>query len=122
MSNCGPPTNRSSSVRSGSHAGSAGIDISTIVRGVRLDAEHRLQQREAGARRPGLRHVGAEILHRESRAVARHAGIQLRQLVQQEVAGRPADVARDPRRLGGEAIAAKPSAIRPLSCGQTEPF
>ena len=46
----------------------------------RPEPEHRLQQREHRAGRPGLRHVGAEILHREIVVVALHAGVQLRQL------------------------------------------
>ena len=37
------------------------------------DAEHRLQQRESGAGGPGLRHVGAEILHGEVGIAALHA-------------------------------------------------
>src|SRR6202012_4072564 len=46
------------------------IDIQLVVRGVRLDAKNRLQQREAGARGPGLRHVGTKVLHGKAGTVA----------------------------------------------------
>ena len=39
-------------------------------------------------------HIGAEILHRETRRIALQAGIEFRQLVQQEMARGTADVAR----------------------------
>ena len=64
----------------------SGIDIQPVVRRIWLDAKHGLHQRKAGTRSPGLRHVGAEILHGKTARCAGNARIQFRQLVQQEMA------------------------------------
>src|SRR5262249_15901389 len=53
---------------------------------------------------PRLGHIGAEILDREGRLVPLGAGIELRELVEEEVAPRLADRASDPCRLHAEAV------------------
>src|SRR4051794_39621344 len=80
------------------------IDKQLVVRRVRLDAQHGLQQREARAGGPRLWHIGAEVLDWEVGAVARYTGVEFRQLVEQEVAGGAADIARDVTGLGAEAV------------------
>src|SRR5690242_20397952 len=56
----------------------AGIDVELVVRRIRHESQDGLQQHENRTRRPGLRYVCAEILHREIHRIARHAGIKFR--------------------------------------------
>jgi hypothetical protein len=68
------------------------------------EAQQGLRQHEGRAGRPGLRNVGADVLHREVGLVARERRVQLRQLVESEMASGNADVVCDPRRLRGKAV------------------
>ena len=72
-----------------------------------LDTQHCLHKQKNAARCPGLRHVGAQILDREGRVVARQARIQLRQLAHREEPGRAMNIGRDGRRLRPIAVAGK---------------
>ena len=51
-----------------------------------------------------MRHVRANVLHREGILFALERGVEFRQLVEPEIFGCKADVVRDPRRLPAETI------------------
>ena len=97
------PTVRLLTVTSGSQAGSSGN--TNRGAGARGGPRPRLQQHERRASRPGLRDVRAEILHREVGSLLLDAGVELRDLVELEISGRPADVVRDRRRFRAETVA-----------------
>src|ERR1700722_17816207 len=59
-----------------------GIDVQLSTRRVRQKAQYRLQQSEYRAGRPGLRHVGPQILNREALFVPLDGGIELGQLIE----------------------------------------
>ena len=99
------PNRRSINVTSGSQSGRAGSTYSFAARRILLQPQHRLQQHEWRSCRPGLRYIGAQILHGETRGFALQPAIKLRQLVQQEMACRAADVASHRRCLVGKPVA-----------------
>jgi putative ABC transport system substrate-binding protein len=68
------------------------------------DEVNRLQQHERTPGRPSLRNIGPQILHRKTSGIALQATIEFRQLVQQEVARRAADVTRHCSRFVGKSI------------------
>ena len=88
----------------GQPPGKGGVDVEFVARRVRQEAQQRLGQHEGRAGGPGLRHVCADVLHRKGRLVAFERGVQLRQLVEQEVTCCSADVVRDTRRFRTEAV------------------
>lgn len=79
------------------------IHVKSAAWTIRVHAEDRLQKHEGRPGRTDLRHIGAEILDGEIGAVALHACIQLRQLVQHKVTPCLAHVARNLCRLRREA-------------------
>ena len=85
--------------------GQVRIDEQTVARRIREEAEHRLEQHEGRTGGPGLRHVGAKILDRKVAHIPLDPGVQLGQLVGQEVACRVVDVVRDRGRFGVEPVA-----------------
>src|SRR5262249_52014412 len=84
------------------------IDAQLSPWGVRLKTQHRLHQCEDRACCPGLRYVGPKILDREICFIALGRRIELRQLVEHEVACCAADITGDPCRLSPKAIALEP--------------
>src|SRR5262245_50330448 len=82
-----------------------GRDAQPSRRRIGPQSENRLEQMEDASRRPGLRHVRLRIEDRKCAGPALDAGVELRQPVADEIARRLRDVARHPRRLGGESVA-----------------
>src|SRR6185437_16093569 len=80
------------------------VEIELSPRCVRLVAEYRLKEGKHRARRPGLGNVGPEILDRKAFLITLDRRIKLGQLIRQKVAGRVADIAGNPSKLGVEAV------------------
>ena len=72
----------------------------------RLEPEHRAQEQQRRARRPGLRAAGGRVLHRVLRQLPRVAAERLRQAAVEELGG-VEDAGGDARRLLLEAVAAQ---------------
>src|SRR5262245_13953055 len=83
------------------------VDIEPAARCVRLKAEDRLQKGEGRTSSPSLRHICAQILNGKVSGIALDAGVELRHLMQREIARRSTDVAGDTRCFFGEAISAE---------------
>src|SRR5581483_6038346 len=61
------------------------VDVEPVARRVWQKTQHCLREHEGGARRPRLRHVGADVLHWKAHRIARECGVELGQLVKQEM-------------------------------------
>jgi hypothetical protein len=57
------------------------VDIKLAAQSILLQPQHRLQQRERRPRSPGLRDIGADLLHRKARGVALQPRIGFRPLI-----------------------------------------
>jgi hypothetical protein len=72
-----------------------GIHIKRAARCIRLQTKNCLEESERRTSGPGLRHIGAEILHREVCFGAFDTGIEFGHPVLREIAASAADFARD---------------------------
>jgi len=92
-----------------------------VVRGVRLQAEDRLQQVKDTPRGPGLGDVGPAILHRKCSRSSLDPGLEFQWPIAHEVAGRFGDI---PEHAGGfrrKAVALEAEPDDAVVMGHTEP-
>jgi hypothetical protein len=72
-----------------------GIHVKLVARSIRLQTKNCLEEGERRTSGPGLRHIGAEVLHREVCFGAFDSGIEFGHPVLRKVAASTADFARD---------------------------